>query len=224
MEIQTSLAAELDEQRRTWRLLPQYAHLGWFDELVHGEFRPEPELASMQAAALRKLARHAVQEVPYYREAFARLALRADDVQSASSLALLPVLTKTELHEYRDMLRARDLPSGETLAGWFHSTGTTTGRPTEVMWTARCRTMFAVLKQREARWFRFDPQRIFGELRLESLLPGHPGGPGSGTDTRVQPRWPSVGVFFHTGQAVAGSSERPVDEIQAWIEKHRVAT
>jgi phenylacetate-CoA ligase len=92
-----------------------------------------------------------------------------------------------------------------------------------VLWTQRCDTNFAVLKQREARWFRLDPRRVLGELRLDSMLPRRgDGSPGRRRDTLTLARWPNVGRYFHTARVVATGSERPVEELLAWIEKYQV--
>jgi len=79
-------------------------YVGWFENVHRSSAE---EIAHMQREALRSLAMHAYANCRYYREVFDQARVRPEDVQAASDLAALPVLTK-------DILRAR--PAADFLA------------------------------------------------------------------------------------------------------------
>lgn len=99
------------------RRRPTLERLRWLEET---EWRPWPEIAAQQSADLRALLRHAVAEVPYYREAFA--GIRVDEIGSAD-LARLPLLTRDAA---RDHWQARISSGGAAI---MKSTSGTTGQP-----------------------------------------------------------------------------------------------
>ena len=68
-------------------LRPQFAHLGWFDELIVNEFLSVEEQAARQARALQNMVRFAVEQVPYYRDLFQRLGLAPEVELSLSCTA-----------------------------------------------------------------------------------------------------------------------------------------
>ncbi len=60
-------------------------------------FRPPDEIRGDQARRLRRILRHAVRFVPYYRETLRRLGLTPEDFRSAEDLARLPVLERRDI-------------------------------------------------------------------------------------------------------------------------------
>lgn len=91
----------------------QLARLGWTAYLarhLRGQarfpFRSSAEIRRVQTARVRAMARHARESVPFYCEAFDRLGLSPEDVQTPDDLALLPILEREDLQ-----LRLEDLTS-----------------------------------------------------------------------------------------------------------------
>jgi len=216
----TDLAMEQAEQRR-WRLRPSRAAVRWFDAMVVGEFLPAEDQLARQGAALARLARFAAAHVPFYRDLFQRLKLAPDSLRRPEALRALPVLTKRDVQEHFDRLRAPLLPRGHRIAGEVRSSGTT-GRPTRILHTARSRLLFVLAKQRELRWFRFDPAGRFAAIRLSNQLPPGPDGrPLADGVSGSAPAWPLVGAFFQTGPFFYFSVTNPIEEHWAWLERHR---
>lgn len=89
------------------------------------------ELERHQLAALQKLLAHAYQNVPYWRETFARLGLTPADVRSLDDLRKLPVIDKAEIRAHKDRMIA-DNWRGRT---WTKATGGSTGVPLELDYT-----------------------------------------------------------------------------------------
>ena len=65
-------------------------------------------LRELQAQRLRPLIKHAYENVPYYRKIFKQRGLTPSDIQSASDLTKLPILTKKEIGENFDAMLSSD--------------------------------------------------------------------------------------------------------------------
>jgi phenylacetate-CoA ligase len=216
----TSLAKEQEEQRH-WKLRPKWRRVKWFDRLVANEFLPFGEQRAWQERALRRLIRFAAENVPYYRDVFARLGLRAADVGTPDDVPKLPLLTKVDVYEHAAALQARSLPRGEKRWGHTLSSGTT-GRPTRVLQSDASMRMFSILRQRENRWFRLNPSLTFATFRIPSQLPTVRGGrlleDGA---TYLLPSWRYVGGYFETGPYLCFNITNPIEEQIAWLKKNR---
>ncbi len=211
-----SLESERAEQRR-WRFRADRQRLPIFDRLVDNEFLPPKELRARQDRALAQLTAHAVAQVPYYRDLFARLGLQAADVECAEDLARLPLLSKRLILENEKALHAVTLPPGERVFGVFASSGTT-GRPTRVTHTETSNFMFSAMGQRHVRWCRWDPMARVAEIRLPHQLPAKPDGSvfGPGETVRL-PGWRYLGRLFETGPYLGLSVLTPMEERVAWV-------
>ncbi len=212
----TSLAEEQTEQRRwTSRLLrptPIY------DVLVENEFQsPDVQVARVHKA-LAMMLDFATREVPHYRRTVGT-DIGGDPMEA---LATFPVLSKLDVQDAGVTLQPERLPDGVKAANWTASSGTT-GRPTRVLHSTASARMFALLKQREYRWFRLDPAATFGSMRLPGHLPRHPDGReiASGETIR-RATWPYL-ENFTTGPFVGVSLITPVEDRIAWLRTERPA-
>lgn len=214
----TDPAREWKEQKR-WRLRPNYARLGWFDRLLANEFLPAAEQTTRADALLASMARFAATQVPHYRELFKRLGLAPDAVRRAADLGRLPMLTRAEVQDRPQRLRPARLPEGHAVAGESRTSGTT-GQPVRVDITVQNLTMFAALKQRELRWFRFDPKGLLGAIRAapDITAQAHIDKVENKLAYKMQ-TWPQVGAFFETGPYVAFSNANALDDQVALLEE-----
>ncbi len=217
--VRTDLDREREEQRR-WRLRPQFAGLqDTYDTLLSNEFLPEEELRARQAAALRQTIRHAVANVPYYRELFAARGLRPGDIRGPADLAKLPILEKQGLRSAADRLQAESLPRGEQDFGYAGSSGTT-GVPSRVLHSQRSNSMFTLLTQRNYRWFRLDPSRTIAFIRTANDLPRRDKGDFLRDGETVRwPRWRYCGRHFETGPWYGLTLTTPIDQQLAWLQR-----
>jgi len=67
------------------------------------------ELEELQLRKLRKLIRHAYDNVPYYHNAFHRRGLTPGDIKNISDLGRLPMLTKEDVRNNFEDLKARNI-------------------------------------------------------------------------------------------------------------------
>jgi len=207
--------------QRQWRLLPQYAGLTQFDQLLHNEFLDaEPQRAGQQAALARMLG-FAIEHVPYYRELCRRERLDPRAVLEPGGIARFPALTRQTLQAESARLQPAALPGNDRLGGSAHTSGTT-GQPVVVRHTVHSMLMFALLAQREARWFRFDPMQLCAQLRPSTDLPKRADGSMlEQGDSQQSEHWPLLGRFFYTGAGAAMSNLNPVEIQLRWLAEIR---
>lgn len=220
--MRTSLASEQLEQSR-WPLRPHARHVQYYNALVLNEFADAAERQARLRTNLERLLGFAAMHVPYYRVQWRNAGVSWPRIAANGELYAIPMLTKADLREAGDSLRADALPIGEQWAGETSSSGTT-GQPVRVSHTQRSLRMFSLLKQRELRWFRYDPSLLLGAIRRARELPpdetGAPVRPGTSCRARA---WPLVGGDFETGGFVGfdylSSVERQID----WLVEMRPA-
>lgn len=208
-------------KQRRWRLKPQHASLRVFDELLENEFRPQRELDEWQARAVRSVVRFAAAHTPYYAGLFARLGLRAEDVDGPQDLPRLPPLGKQDVLRWYEDLRSRSLPPGEQVSGATRSSGTT-GRPVTVLHTGTSLAMAGFLRQRHARWFGLDPAGTRLDVRnAPDVGRREDGSPNPDGNVVRRAAWQDLGRFFETGVEYAFNVSNPMTRQVAWLRELR---
>ena len=216
----TNLSIEQEKQRR-WTPRPKYSRVNWFDKMVAREFASPDEQRAWQSLALGRIVRFAVNNVPYYRDLFKRLGMKAGDIRSVEDLPLLPLLTRRDVQDNVSTLRAARLPPGHKFDGFTRTSGST-GQPVVVAQTKLSNRMFPLLAQRHMRWARIDPAGSFGSIRPPRDLPRLPGGQHVGPgDTCRHRSWPMTGIYFETGPFSGFSNGNPLDSQVEWVERER---
>ena len=212
----TTLDQELAEQAR-WRFLPRAPDQKAFERLLRAEFRAPEDIRASQDAALRNLITQAAVKSPYYAALFKRRGIDPAGIRGAADLPRMPMLTRTDLQEAGDelMTAAAAARKDDFVAS---RTSGSTGSPVEVRRTFENWKLFAMLKQRELRWFRYDPAGKLASIRAANDLP--PGAGGKMIEKGETARtscWPQIGYWFHTGPFV-GFANRNTQEAQAaWL-------
>lgn len=93
-------------------------------ELERSQWWESPALAAFQAEELRRFLTLIERRVPYYRDLFARHGFHPESVREARDLALLPILTKSDIRANRNALVAEGARRLEK-----NQTGGSTGEP-----------------------------------------------------------------------------------------------
>jgi phenylacetate-CoA ligase len=76
------------------------------EELLRNERRTREELDAMQLTKLRKMIEHCWQHVPFYTRRFDRIGFKPAHLRTVADLANIPPLTREDLREHFDELRA----------------------------------------------------------------------------------------------------------------------
>ena len=113
------LAPSLDRMRGT-------STMKCLAELEESQWWPRERIKELQSQRLRRLIEHAHARVPYYRALMNERGLRPCDIQSASDLQRLPLLTKDTVRTRPTNLLAEGFPGSELRAG---TTSGSTGIP-----------------------------------------------------------------------------------------------
>ncbi len=216
----TSLAEERREQSR-WRLLPRCAGLAWFDELVTNEFLPPEALVACQLQAVLGTLRFAATQVPYYTERFRALGLDAEAFRDLRDIERVPVLARSELQAHFEQLKPAAMPPGEQFATVAHTSGST-GQRVAVAHSGASMLMVNITKQRESRWFRYDPMSLLAVVRHPYDLPRRADGsfiPDG--EAALYPAWRYVGNFFHTGSYLCFGDTNPIGRQHEWLDEYR---
>ncbi|MBF0267038.1 MAG: phenylacetate--CoA ligase [Alphaproteobacteria bacterium] len=96
------------------------------------ETMPRDKLAEVQLARLKKIVRHAYDNVPHYKSAFDKVGVKPDDLKELADIARFPFTVKTDLRDnYPFKLFA--VPREKVVR--IHASSGTTGKPTVVGYT-----------------------------------------------------------------------------------------
>jgi phenylacetate-CoA ligase len=151
------------------RRRPTLQHLRYLERT---QWRPLPELAAIQMGMLRRLLRHAHDNVPFYRQRFQAAGLKPEDVREVSDLARLPVLGRDEA---RDSTETRTATAGATL-DVKKSTSGTMGKPVVFGYELPSEHWRQAMKLRGYGWAGYRP----GHRSLHYWGGGPPGRAGLG--------------------------------------------
>ena len=216
----TSREEEIKAQRG-WKLKSGLADYSGFDDLIITEFIDLAKQRAMIDKRVSDLVAYCARQVPYYRDRWNELDINLQEITGARDLTALPILTKQDLQAHGNDLLAQNPPRGHEAKVKIKSSGTT-GQPSVVAHSAISRSFNTLLKQRQLRWFRYDPMGLLAQIRPAQDLPPNPKGeqmsPG---DTCFANAWPLIGQAFHTGKFVGlDDASKPEDKV-AWLEKHQ---
>lgn len=216
----TSLA----EERAIQALWHQRSHggdLSSFDRYLENEFVPPEAQRTRASAALSRMFGFAAREVPFYRKRFSAAGIDTIGGDGLAILGKLDVLSKRDVQDYAMELRAERLPLGEKFTEPRSSSGTT-GKPTVVQ---RCTATDVVLvyqKQREYRWFRFDPSGRLAYIRFaHHFAPNAAGHLPKDGEAVTFAEWPHIGKHFETGPYVTFNITSPIEQQLEFLRRLR---
>lgn len=196
----TNQASEL-KASSIWKPHLNYRGSALHEQLAKNEHVPIEELDRLRAKALRKLLEHCYDLVPYYRDVFAQLKIQRRHLREPSILKELPVLEKGMVAANAAQLRPSYVPPDQRETKTTRSTGTT-GQPTIIHHDKRSMGMFPWLKQRELRWFRYDPAGSLLSIRPDVEQARTPEGELLGKrEILALDSWPYMDGLFQTGPA-----------------------
>ena len=212
------LQAELDFAR-SWKPLPGMERFAPLAQLLHNEFAdPEARVAPLRSQ-LTDLLRYAEKEVPFYGKHWAGIGAAA--VKRIGQLQRLPLINRHHVVAQFDALRHPAVDPGNPQVYTSRTSGST-GLPVKVLQTINDLRMFALLGQRQTRWFRFDiSQRLARIRRPNHLFRRDDGSELQPGEAVRKPRWANVGEFFHTGDEVHMTLENPRATQLAWLKSER---
>ena len=89
-----------------WKLGSEFQE--YCQDLISNDARSREDINALQLAKLRTMIEHCAERVPFYRKAFARVGFLPEHFKSVEDLRHIPVLSRRDLREHFDELRAVD--------------------------------------------------------------------------------------------------------------------
>ena len=124
-------------------------------DLSRTERLPPDELGRLQNAQLDRLLRHAAAQVPFYTERLRSAGYRAGKTTAADIWNAIPVLTRSDIQEAGDRLRAKSYPQSHgALREW--TTSGSTNRPVRIATTELTAFQWTCLNMRDRLWHDID--------------------------------------------------------------------
>ncbi len=204
-----------------WRYRASYSGPKLDAQLLENEFLSDDVRLEKTRLKLSQMLLHSYDAVSFYRKLWFRNRIRRRELSEAPELTRLPTLSKSALIENIRTLQATTLLSNQQYAGYSRTSGTT-GQPVEILHSNTSMEMFAWLKQRELRWFRFDPQGSLLSIRPGEEIARNPDG-SRWPDGKLfsATTWPYLHAIFETGPATGFTSTSSLDQQLAVLEKER---
>lgn len=219
--MQNTIKRELAELSR-WKLRTKYSEFhNFFTRMVEREFLPAQKQQQLQSTALCNVAKIAVKDVPYYSKLFTRLQLDTTTLAETQWLSRLPILSREVVQDNFSQLCSTHYSVEQGNAGIVKTSGTT-GKPVKVLQTPNSIGMFALLKQRELRMFRFDSQQSFASIRSPTDMPRKRDGAVLNKGEEFHhANWPLVGQYFETGPFACFGNNNDIELQTRWLRDRR---
>jgi len=139
-------------------------------QLLENEWLPRPQIATQQFIKLRALLQFAEQQCPFYTDRIRSCGLNPTEMKSLDDFSRMPLLTRKDLQDSFDFLRARTLPKGTREAGEIATTGSTAS-PVKVLLTSTTAAFWNACCMRDFIWSDLDPKGKLLSLRYFPKIP-----------------------------------------------------
>lgn len=216
------LQEELDFARR-WTLKPGFERFAPLRQLLANEFADPVVREQQLLQQLQDLLRYAGSKVPFYAGHWGAAGVDASAVGSLSQLERLPMISRHDVVSRFDALCTPGVDLSHPQVYTSRTSGST-GLPVKVVQSVGDLRMFALLSQRQMRWFRFDITGRMARIRLPKHLSRTAGGRSlrDGEALRM-PAWTYVGEFFETGDEVHFNLNNSRASQIAWLKAEKPA-
>jgi phenylacetate-CoA ligase len=170
---------------------------------------PPGALSQLQFLILQKLLAHCLQHVPYYRER------GYSQIKSWDNWYDLPVLTRGEVQEHGETLRADTRDRSRDGSTYPKSSSGSTGRPITVHISERTDLYWQSITIRDHLWHRRDFSQVLAVIK-------NTGQDRTGPPGKKSSSWgKSSGLFYSTGPCYVVSSSTDVDRQYDWLSELR---
>jgi len=175
--------------------------LDWFQ---NNETKSAAEIEKLRWSLLNRLLRHAEEHVPYYRQLFRKLNIRAAEVSTAEKFAQLPLLTKSDIREQLDSLVAENYDRKTIIRA---ATGGSTGTPVPFFHDREYERYNTALILRNQLWTGWN----YGEPIVKVW--------GSSFDIRLQEQVKEKFTNFLKNETTLPAFEMTRESQREWLEK-----
>jgi len=172
------------------------------------------QIREQQLRSLHQLVAHAAEQVPFYRDRFAKAGLDPRVPLTERAWNSIPVLKRAELRDRGDLLCARSYPDSFGSL-WMSASGGSTGIPVRVRKTSLDKLMWTSIALREEIWHRESVNGLIANLRGASryAYAAQESSPGTVAmhEGLLLPNWGSpTNLLWETGRMAVLQPDRPV--------------
>ena len=184
-------------------------------QLEQSQWWPAEHMEARQMEQIQSLLRHAVANVPYYAELFARHGLSVPEKVDAAFLRRIPISRRADLQAAGERLLSKAIPREHGQVG-FSTTSGSTCQPLRFGQTQATQAVWRALTLREHLWHRRDFSRKLGAIRFAPM------GQAMAPEGAVNPDWgATIGELFATGPAVLANVSSPVEAQLEWLRREQ---
>lgn len=185
-------------------------------QLEQSQWWPAEHLEARQLEQIQSLLTHAVANVPYYTELFARHGLVVPGTVDAAFFRRIPISRRADLQAAGDRFVARTIPAGHGKTAVKTTSGSTC-QPLRFMQTQLTGSIWAAHTLREHLWHGRDFSGKLGAIRFVPKL-----GAAEAPAGQAHPHWgQAVSEVFATGPATLVSVGSPVAAQLEWLLRER---
>jgi phenylacetate-CoA ligase len=165
------------------------------NQLLESEWLPRTQIVTQQFKQLRTLLQFAEQQCPFYTNRIRSCGLNPTAIKNLDDFSLMPILTRRDLQDNFDLMRARTLPKGTREAGEMGTTGSTAS-PVKVLLTSTTVTLWNACCIRDLIWSDLNPKGKLVSLRFFPRTPQKARTP----EGHESPHWGApITYLFSTG-------------------------
>lgn len=191
--------------------------LALLQQLEATQFLPAAEMRARQFRQIGALVAHIDRAVPFYGVSLRKAGLKPGVAITEESWARVPVLTRRQVQDAGETLKARDVPAHH---GKVFSMGTSgsSGAPVTVWKTELEQLYWNAFTLRDAHWQGYDFSGCFAAIRHDRSR--HP--ERTEPAEKSLPDWgPPISIVYQTGPARLIDVRATVLEQVAWLERAR---
>lgn len=133
----------------------------YLKELEESQWHSPEEIRELQWQKLKKLLEHAYENVPYYRKRFREKKITPDDIKDRDDFLKIPVLTRNELNENLERLKAKNISERQLTLSY---SGGSSGEPVSFYKDGRVGEYAHAAVIRHDRWSGWDVGEKIGML------------------------------------------------------------
>jgi len=205
----TTLDQEL-KQQLLWKPTNQIIENASLN-LIQGEFLDRENIHKKSIRTLVALLNYSRQNIPFYRELFRNKYPTITSTEIVTHFNDFPILNKQTFNNNREKFNSENLPKGQTIHSLRQSSGTT-GLPIKIYHTNLSNFNFRLAKQREYRWFRYNPSSKMAIIRNSDLL-----SKADHLSASHQNGWPLIGHMYSTGPSFNYSVFNEIKDQLKWL-------
>jgi phenylacetate-CoA ligase len=209
---------EEQQEQDKWHFFSDQYKNKYIQTLLENEFIDSQLQHKNVNRQLKNIIRYSSSQVPWYRESFNALRINLKSIKTFNDLHKIPIISRETVISQRNIFLSQKLPPGHSAAGITSSSGTS-GQPVKIRQSSASIMMFSLLKQREYRWFKFDPTKKLAIIRDQGNFRLKNNAYLQKKQTYQYQNWPYIGKLAATGKAAGYLHSNTIEDMVSWLQQ-----